>query len=58
MDLIHLLIVLVVVGVCLYLVETYLPIATPIKIVIRVVVVLVLVLWLLQIFVGPIHIPG
>jgi hypothetical protein len=55
MTLIDLVIVLVVCGVCLYLVETYIPLAPPIKVVIRVVVVLVLVLWLLQAFgiVGP-----
>jgi uncharacterized membrane-anchored protein len=55
MTLIDLVIVLVVCGVCLYLVETYVPLAPPIKVVIRVVVVLVLVLWLLQAFgiVGP-----
>jgi hypothetical protein len=57
MDLITVIIVLVVVGVCLYLVETYLPISPPIKVVIRVVVVLVLILWLLQLFVGDIRIP-
>lgn len=56
MDLISLIIVLVVVGVCLWLVETYLPISPPIKVVIRVVVVLVLVVWLLRLFVGNIRI--
>jgi hypothetical protein len=44
------LLVLVIVGVCLYLVETYVPISAPIRTVIRVVVVLVLVLWLLRVF--------
>jgi len=44
------LIVLVIAGVCLYLIETYIPISEPIKIVIRVVVVLFLVLYLLRIF--------
>jgi hypothetical protein len=54
-SLISLVLVLVIVGVCLYLVETYIPLSPPIKTVIRVVVVLVLVLWLLQAFgvVGP-----
>lgn len=47
---IQLLIVLIVVGVCLYLVQTYIPMAPPIKTVITVVVVLVLCLWLLQVF--------
>jgi hypothetical protein len=43
-------VLLVIVGVCLYLIETYIPMAAPIKLVLRVVVVLVLVLWLLQAF--------
>jgi hypothetical protein len=52
---IELIIVLVIVGVCLYLIETYVPLSPPIKVVIRVVVVLCLVLYLLQAFgiVGP-----
>ena len=55
MSLIGLIIVLVIVGVCLYLLENYVPMSPPIKTVIRVVVVLVLILWLLQVFgiVGP-----
>jgi hypothetical protein len=44
------LITLVIVGVCLYLVETYIPMSAPIKTVIRVIVVLILVIWLLQVF--------
>jgi uncharacterized membrane protein len=44
------LIVLVVVGVCLYLVENYIPMSPPIKVVLRVIVVLILVVWLLQVF--------
>jgi hypothetical protein len=47
---ISVLIVLIVVGVCLYLVQNYIPMAPPIKTVITVVVVLVLCLWLLQVF--------
>lgn len=50
MNIITLLVVLVIIGVCLYLVETYIPLSPPIKIVIKVVVVLFLVLWLLQAF--------
>ena len=55
MSLIGLVVVLVVVGLCLYLVETYIPMSPPIQTVLRVVVVLVLVLWLLSAFgiVGP-----
>jgi hypothetical protein len=55
--LIELIIVLIVVGVLLWLVETQLPIAAPMKIIIRVVVVVVVVLWLLRLFVGDIPIP-
>jgi hypothetical protein len=47
---IGLLLTLIVVGVALYLIETYVPMAAPIKTVIRVVVVLVLVLYLLRAF--------
>jgi hypothetical protein len=47
---IALLVLLVVVGVCLYLVETYVPLSPPIKVVIRVIVVLLLVLYLLKAF--------
>jgi len=50
MSLISLILVLVIVGVCLYLIENYIPMSPPIKVVIRVVVVLVLILWLLQLF--------
>lgn len=53
------LLVLVIVGVVLYLVETYIPMAPPIKVVIRVVVVLILCLWLLRVFgVGDIPVPS
>ena len=44
------LIVLIVVGVCLYLVQTYVPMAQPIKTIITVVVVLALCMWLLSSF--------
>jgi len=47
---IQLIVVLVIVGLCLYLAETYVPMSPPIKVVLRVVVVLVLILWLLKIF--------
>ncbi len=55
MSLIVLILVLAVVGLGLYLIETYIPMAPPIKLVIRVVVVIAVVLWLLQLFgvVGP-----
>jgi len=50
MSLIGILVVLVVVGVCLWLVQTYIPMPQPIKTVITVVVVLFLVVWLLNAF--------
>ena len=50
MDIIQVLVVLIVVGVVLWLVQTYIPMAPPIKTIITVVVVLVLCIWLLQAF--------
>lgn len=44
------LLTLVIVGVVLWLVETYLPLAAPVKTIIRVVVVLFLIIYLLQVF--------
>ena len=49
-SMLSILIVLIVVGVCLYLVQTYVPMAQPIKTIITVVVVLALCLWLLSAF--------
>ena len=57
MGLIELIVVLAVVGILLWLVETQLPIAAPMKTIIRVVVILVVVLWLLRLFVGDIPLP-
>ena len=48
MDIIHLLIVLVVVGVLLYLVNNYIPMDGKIKSILNAVVVILVVLWLLQ----------
>ena len=53
MDLISVVIVLIVVGVVLYLITTYIPLDPPIRIVIQVLVILALCLWLLRMFVGP-----
>lgn len=47
---ISVIVTLVIVGVVLYLVDTYVPMSPPIKTVLRVVVVLLLMLWLLQAF--------
>jgi len=47
-NLVQLLVLLVVGGLVWYLVETYIPLAAPIKLVIRCILVLVLCLWLLR----------
>lgn len=47
---IEILIILVVVGVCLYMVNTYIPMAAPVKNVINVLVVLCLIIFLLNAF--------
>jgi hypothetical protein len=52
MNIIHVLVVLIVIGVVLYLVNTYIPMAQPVKTILNVVVVLLLVLWLLSAFFG------
>lgn len=57
MDLVQLIVILVVIGVMLWLIENYLPISQPIKLIIRVVIILVVCLWLLRIFFGPIAVP-
>lgn len=55
MSLISLIIYLVIIGVALYVIETYVPMSAPIKLLIRVVIVLLILLWILQLigFVGP-----
>lgn len=50
MPLINLLLVLIVVGVLLYLVNTYIPMDRKIKNILNIVVVIVVVLWLLRVF--------
>jgi len=50
MSLISLVVVLIVVGVLLWLVNTYIPMAQPIKTIINVVVIIAVVLWLLAAF--------
>ena len=50
MSLIFLLLILVVVGVILWLINTYIPMDRKIKNILNVVVVIVVVLWLLQAF--------
>ena len=49
---ISLVLVLIVIGVLLWFVETYIPMAPPLKTLIRVVVVLALLIWLVKILFG------
>lgn len=53
---ISILIVLVVVGFCLWLITTYVPMAPPVKSILVAVTCLVLVLWLLEAF-GIVNLP-
>jgi len=57
MGIIEVLIILCVVGVALYLINTYVPMARPFKVTINVIVVLVLVIWVLHLF-GLVHFPS
>lgn len=57
MGLISLVMLLIIVGVLLWVVETLIPMDPSIKVVIRVVVILVVVLWLLRLFVGDVPVP-
>jgi len=50
MSIITIIVVLVVLGLALYLIETYIPMSPPIKMVVRVIIILALVIWLLQAF--------
>jgi len=47
--LIEIVIVLVIVGVVLYLINTYIPMAPPIKTILNVIVILIVCLWLLSV---------
>ncbi|MFZ0573576.1 MAG: Thivi_2564 family membrane protein [Candidatus Cybelea sp.] len=50
MPLIEIVVVLIVVGVLLWLVNTYIPMAAPIKSLLNAVVVIVMVVWILKVF--------
>lgn len=52
MDLLSLILVLVVVGVFLWAINTFIPMDAKIKTILNVVVVIVLVVWLLTLFIG------
>jgi len=58
MSLISIVVVLVVVGVVLWLINTYIPMASSIKSILNVVVIIVVAIWLLQTFGVLGHING
>jgi hypothetical protein len=63
MNLVSIVVVLVVVGLMLWLINTYIPMAGPIKSLLNIVVFIVVLIWILQVFglIGPIngvHIPN
>lgn len=62
MGLIQLVVILIVIGVLLWLVNTYIPMAAPIRTIINVVVIIFVCLWLLQAFGlfsgGPVFVPS
>lgn len=57
MPLINIIIVLVVIGAGLWAINTYIPMAAPMKNILNIVVTIVVCLWLLQVFglIGSIH---
>jgi len=61
MGLLQVVVILIVIGVGLWLVNTYIPMASPIKTIVNVVVILFVCLWLLQAFGifsgGPVFVP-
>lgn len=59
MDLLQLIILLIVIGIMLWLVNTYIPMDQKIKTILNVVVVVVVLLWLLRIFgvLGALNVP-
>jgi hypothetical protein len=50
MTLVGLIVILVVIGVGLYLLNTYVPMAAPIRTIINVVVILAILIWILEVF--------
>lgn len=57
MGLISLIVTLAIVGMVLYLVESFIPMPSQMRTVIRAVVILVVILWLVQIFIGDVPLP-
>lgn len=56
MPLIHVILVLIVIGILLWLINTFIPMAGSIKAILNAVVVIVVILWLLEVFglLGPV----
>lgn len=50
MPLITIIIVLIIIGVLLFLINNYIPMAAPIKTILNIVVIIAVVIWLLQVF--------
>lgn len=50
MPIVHILVILIVAGVLLWLVNTYVPMAPPVKSIVNILVVLTLCVWLLGVF--------
>lgn len=50
MPIVHILVILIVAGVLLWLVNTYVPMAPPVKSIVNILVVLILCVWLLGVF--------
>lgn len=50
MSIITIVLVLIVVGVLMWLINTFIPMARPIKTLLNVVVLIILIIWLLQVF--------
>ena len=53
MSLVSLVVILIIIGVLLWIVNTYIPMDAKIKTILNIVVVIAVVLWLVQIFLGP-----
>lgn len=50
MSLISIVVILIIIGVVLWLINTYIPMARPIKTILNVVVIIAVILWLLSVF--------
>ncbi len=59
MDIVQIFVLLIIVGVALYLVNRYVPMAESVKTILNVVVILLLCVWLLRVFgiLGPVYVP-